>query len=181
MASSSLVWPPFLPSPDHGLMNFPLEKCLVSYHEFSDCSSAVAEIPQPALLASWVAQPPCSQYPTLNPQMSITLSCVHLHKFSISVRRDSADCCICITGRGEDRFLIVRCHCDHHKSCNDFILPVFHHMCSTWRIIFPPHSSNISLEQSEAWTLRVEIYPSSEWWRKILHLLPDTGNWFRGR
>ena len=39
MASSSLVWPPFLPSPDHGLMNFPLEKCLVFCHEFSDGSS----------------------------------------------------------------------------------------------------------------------------------------------
>ena len=111
MASSSLVWPSFLPSPDHGLMNFPFEKCFVSCHEFSDCSSAVTEIPQPALLASWVAQPPCSQYPTLNPQMSITLSCVHLHKFSISVRRDSADYCICITGKGGDRVLIVKCHC----------------------------------------------------------------------
>ena len=106
MASSSLVWPPFLPSPDHGLMNFPLEKCLVSYHEFSDCSSAVAEIPQPALLASWVAQPPCSQYPTLNPQMSITLLCasaqilhqckkrfcwlLYLHHWE--GRRQSSDC-----------------------------------------------------------------------------------------
>ena len=120
MASSSLVWPPFLPSPDHGLMNFPLEKCLVSCHEFSDGSSAVEEIPHLALLASWVVQPPCSQYPFLNTQMSVTLSCVHLHKFSISVRRDSADCYICITGRGEDRVLIVKCHCAHHKSCPKF-------------------------------------------------------------
>jgi len=111
MASSSLVWPPFLPSPDHGLMNFPLEKCLVSCHEFSDGSSTVAEIPHPPLLASWVVQPPCSQYPTMKSQMSVSLSCVHLHKFSISVRRDSADCCICITGRGGDRVLIVKCHC----------------------------------------------------------------------
>ena len=116
MASSSLVWPPFLPSPDDGLMNFPLEKCLVSCHEFSDGSSAVAEIPHPAILASWVVQPPCSQYPTLNSQMSVILSCVHLHKFSISVRRHSADCYICIAGRGEDRALIVKCHCVHHKS-----------------------------------------------------------------
>ena len=116
MASSSLVWPPFLPSPDYGLMNFPLEKCLVSCHEFSDGSSAVAEIPHPAILASWVVQPPCSQYPTLNSQMSVILSCVHLHKFSISVRRHSADCYICIAGRGEDRALIVKCHCVHHKS-----------------------------------------------------------------
>jgi len=111
MASSSLVWPPFLPSPDHGLMNFPLEKCLVSCHEFSDGSSTVAEIPHPPLLASWVVQPPCSQYPTMKSQMSVSLSCVHLHKFSISVRRDSADYCICITGKGGDRVLIVKCHC----------------------------------------------------------------------
>ena len=27
---------PFPPSPDHDLVNFPLEKCLVACHEFSD-------------------------------------------------------------------------------------------------------------------------------------------------
>ena len=27
---------PFPPSPDHDLVNFPMEKCLVACHEFSD-------------------------------------------------------------------------------------------------------------------------------------------------
>lgn len=69
----------FLPSPEGDLIYFPLEKRLVACHEFSDRGPVLWQrFPTPTLLASWAAQPPCSQRPALNSQMCVTPSCVCL-------------------------------------------------------------------------------------------------------
>ena len=113
MALSPALWsdPPFPASPIHDLMSFPLEKCLVSYHEFSDRSSCCdRDSPPPP---SWHHE--CLSLlvpsPTLSSLMCVTLSCEHLHKFPIRAGTDSASHCIRVTGKGEQGILVPSTGC----------------------------------------------------------------------
>ena len=112
MASCSLIWPPFPTLFWSWLDEFSLREvpCDLSWVEWLGLV-LWQEFPTPTLLASWVAQPPRSQHPTLSSQMCVTLSCEHLHKFFIRAGTDSAGHCIHVIGRGEQGILVPSTWC----------------------------------------------------------------------
>ena len=113
MAWSPALWfePPFPTCPIHD-DEFSLREvsCVLSWVQWQEFVLWQG-FPTSTLLASWVAQPPCSQHPTLSSQMCVTTSCEHLHKFSIRAGIDSAGHYICVTGRGEQGILMPNTVC----------------------------------------------------------------------
>ena len=112
MVSSSLIWPPFPSLSRSWLDEFSLREvsCVLSRVQWQELV-LWQRFPTPTLLASWVAQSPCSQNPTLSSQMSVTPSCVNLHKVYIKAGIESAGHCIRVTGKGEQGILVPSTVC----------------------------------------------------------------------
>ena len=110
VVSSSLIWPPF-PSLSHSWLDeFSLREvpCVLSRVQWQELV-LWQRFPTPALLASWVSQPPCSQ-----PHPELTNMCHPVLWASVQVPHpgaDSAGHCICVTGKGEQGILVPSTGC----------------------------------------------------------------------
>ena len=83
--------------------------------------------PTPTLVASWEAQPSCSQNPTLSSQMSVTPSCEHLHKFSIRAGTDSAGHWSMSQGR-ESKAFWCQVQCTDRRSFPEFFFKYWRYL-----------------------------------------------------